>query len=303
MKKLFNKFIYALAPMAGVTDFAFRQICADFGADMVVTEMISVKALENKSFKTEKMLREESSCIRCCQLFGHETNSIEKALNTSLFDHFDFIDFNCGCPAPKIVKNNDGSAMMRDLTKTRKVISSLVKNSKKPVSVKFRLGIEDNINYLEFGKMCEECGVSFITLHARTREQGYAGEVEKSAYKTLIETVKIPVFWSGDILTIEDVEFARSIGCAGVMIGRNSMGNPEIFSKLKNIQPPYSKKEAIKKHLELLKTYYRTEKTLVAYFKKHLMWYVKSTNQATATKLKILEFTTLKQIEDLIETL
>ncbi len=303
MKKLFNKFIYALAPMAGVTDFAFRKICADFGADMVVTEMISVKALENKSFKTEKMLREEAKAIKCCQLFGHDTEAIKKALNTNLFDEFDYIDFNCGCPAPKIVKNNDGSAMMRDINKTKEVISSLVQNSKKPVSVKFRLGIEDKINYVEFGKMCEECGVSFITLHARTREQGYAGSVDKSAYENLIKNVNIPVFWSGDISTRADVEYAKKIGCAGVMIGRSSMGNPEIFSKLKNIAPPYSKKEAIQKHLELLKTYYRTEKTLVAYFKKHLMWYVKSTNCATATKLKILEFTTLKQIEDLIETL
>ena len=303
MKMKFNKFIYALAPMAGVTDFAFRKICADFGADMVVTEMISVKALENKSFKTEKMLREESSCIKCCQLFGHEVESIEKAFKTNLFDKFDVIDFNCGCPAPKIVKNKDGSAMMKDIENTKKIISALVENSKKPVSVKFRLGIDNVENYLEFAKMCEECGVAFLTLHARTREQGYAGTVDKSAYKKLIETVNIPVFWSGDILTKQDAEYAKSIGCAGVMIGRNAMGNPEIFSTLKGIETPYSKKEAILKHLELLKTYFRTEKTLVAYFKKHLMWYVKSMINATQTKIKILEFTTLKQIEELIESL
>lgn len=299
----FDKFIIALAPMAGVTDFAFRKICADFGADMVVSEMISVKALENKNFKTEKMLREESSAIRCCQLFGHESESIEKALTTKIFDHFDVIDFNCGCPAPKIVKNNDGSAMMKDIENSRKVISSLVNYSNKPVSVKFRLGIENTNNYIEFGKMCEECGVSFITLHARTREQGYSGEVDKSAYKKLINAVNIPVFWSGDIKTKEDVEFAKSIGCAGVMIGRHAMGNPEIFSQLKNINSPYSKKEAIIKHLELLKTYFRTEKTLVSYFKKHLMWYVKNQNCATLTKLKILEFNTLKEVEDLIKEL
>lgn len=299
----FNKFIIALAPMAGVTDFAFRKICADFGADMVVSEMISVKALENRNFKTEKMLREEATCLRCCQLFGHEVESIEKALASKLFEPFDVIDFNCGCPAPKIVKNNDGSAMMRNIKKTKEVINALVKNSNKPVSVKFRLGIEDNINYIEFAKMCEDCGVSFITLHARTREQGYAGTVDKSAYEKLIKSVKIPVFWSGDINTVEDMEYAKSIGCAGVMIGRASMGNPEIFSTLKNQTPPYSKKEAIKKHLELLKTYFRSEKTLVSYFKKHLMWYVKSTNCATSTKLKILEFSTLKEVEDLIENL
>jgi len=303
MKNLFDKFIYALAPMAGVTDFAFRKICAEFGADMVVTEMISVKALENKNFKTEKMLREESNAIRCCQLFGHEVESFEKLFASKLVNDFDIIDINCGCPAPKIVKNNDGSAMMKNIENSRAVISTLVKKSGKPVSVKFRLGIDNNINYLEFAKMCEDVGVSFLTLHARTREQGYAGTVDKNAYKELISHVNIPVFWSGDIKTKEDVEFAKSIGCAGVMIGRESMGNPEIFSMLKGIEPPYSKKQAIINHLNLLKTYFRTEKTLVAYFKKHLMWYVKNMKCATEIKLKILEFTTLKQVEDLLETI
>lgn len=303
MEYKFEKFIIALAPMAGVTDFAFRKICSDFGADMVVTEMISIKALENNSKRTEKMLREDADCIKCCQLFGHDIPAIEKTLKNPMFEKFDIIDFNCGCPAPKIVKNNDGSAMMRDINETEKVISALVQNSKKPVSIKFRLGIDDNINYIEFAKMCEKCGVAFLTLHARTREQGYAGTVDKEAYKTLIENVNIPVFWSGDIKTKEDVEFAKSIGCSGVMIGRHAMGNPEIFSELKGTKPPYSKKQAIINHLELLKGYYRNEQTLVAYFKKHLMWYVKSQINATNTKIKILEFTTLKEIEDLIESI
>lgn len=302
MEMKFGKFIIALAPMAGVTDFAFRKICSDFGADMVVTEMVSLKALEHDSPRTEKMLREESSkSIKCCQVFGHDVQSIIKAFSTKLFDNFDVIDFNCGCPAPKIVKNSDGSAMMKNIEFSRFVISNLVKYSPKPVSVKFRLGIDNQINYLEFGKMCEECGVSFLTLHARTREQGYSGEVDKSAYKKLVESVKIPVFWSGDIASIEDVEYAKSIGCAGVMIGRNALGNPEIFSTLKGSKIPYSKKEAIKKHLELLKTYYSNERTLVAYFKKHLMWYVKSMDNATAIKLKILQFSTLKEIEEVID--
>ena len=281
----FKKFTFALAPMAGVTDFAFRKICADFGADMVVTEMISLKALEHKNFRTEKMLREESNAIKCCQLFGHDVNSIEKAFNNYDFRDFDVIDFNCGCPAPKIVKNKDGSAMMSDIENSRKVISALVKLCRKPVSVKFRLGINGINNYIDFAKMCEECGVSFLTLHARTREQGYAGNVDKSAYETLVKNVKIPVFWSGDIATKADVEFAKSIGCAGVMIGRNALGNPEIFANLKG------------------KTYFKSEKTLVAYFKKHLMWYVKSSKNASLIKLKILEFTTLEQIEDLISKL
>ncbi len=301
MKINFNKFIIALAPMAGVTDFAFRKICADFGADMVVSEMISIKALEHNSKTSQKMLREESKSIRAVQLFGHDKESIEKVLSSDLLKDFDIIDFNCGCPAPKIVKNNDGCAMMRDIEKTKEVISTLVKFSNKPVSVKFRLGIDGIENYIVFGKMCEQAGVSFITLHARTREQGYAGLVDKTAYKKLIDNVNIPVFWSGDIKTKEDVDYAKSIGCAGVMIGRNAIGNPEIFSILKGHEPPYSKKGAIKTHLEMLKSYYKTERTLVSYFKKHLMWYVKSTNNATLLKQQILQFTTLQQIESVID--
>lgn len=300
MKINFNKFIIALAPMAGITDFAFRKICADFGADMVVSEMISVKALEHNSKTSQKMLREESKSLRAVQLFGHEKESLIKVISSDILKDFDIIDFNCGCPAPKIVKNNDGSAMMRDIGKTREIISALVKFSNRPVSVKFRLGIDGDINYIQFGKMCEQAGVSFITLHARTREQGYAGAVDKTAYKKLVESVRIPVFWSGDIMTKDDVEYAKSIGCAGVMIGRNAIGNPEIFSILKEINPPYSKKDAVKTHLELLKSYYKTERTLVSYFKKHLMWYVKSTNNATLLKQQILQYTTLEQIESLI---
>lgn len=302
MKLKFDKFIIALAPMAGVTDFAFRKICADFGADMVVTEMISLKAFEHSSKQTEKMLREEANAIRGCQVFFHDA-SIAHLIADKRFDKFDFIDLNCGCPAPKIVKNKDGSAMMKDIESTREVISALIKSTSKPVSVKFRLGFNDNQNYIEFAKMCENCGASFLTLHARTREQGYAGVVDKSAYKKLVSAVDIPVFWSGDIATKQDVEFAKSIGCAGVMIGRHAMGNPEIFSSLKGITPPYSKKQAIQTHLELLKTYFRTEATLVAYFKKHLMWYVKSTPLATETKLKIMQFTTLTEIENLLKQL
>ena len=289
--------------MAGVTDFAFRKICADFGADMVVSEMISLKALYNHSAITSKMLREDSSAIRCCQIFTHEADIVKPVFDAESFKNFDIIDLNCGCPAPKIVKNKDGCAMMSDLQNSKKVISALVENCHKPVSVKFRLGINGQENYLEFAKMCKECGVQFLTLHARTREQGYAGKVDKSAYKKLIDAVKIPVFWSGDIISIEDANFAKQIGCAGVMIGRAALGNPEIFSLLKGTTPPYSKKQAIINHLELLKTYFKTEKTLVAYFKKHLMWYVRASKNATQIKQEILHFENLAQIEELINNL
>lgn len=302
MKKKFkfNKFIYALAPMAGVTDFAFRKICAKLGADLVVTEMISVKALQYNNRITKKMIREEAGCLKAIQLFGHDPDAVANVVASGILDDFDIIDFNCGCPAKKIVSNNDGSAMMRDIEHTRKVLTALRQNTSKPVSVKFRLGIDDNQNYLEFAKMCEQVGVDFITLHARTREQGYSGEVDISAYKKLIDSVNIPVIWSGDISTPEQVKYAKSIGCAGVMIGRASLGEPEIFCKLKKRAFTESKKQLILEHLDCVREYFDTDDNAFSYFKKHLLWYVKSSQNATELKRQICAFTSIEQMYDFI---
>ena len=278
MKKKFKfkKFIYALAPMAGVTDFAFREICSDFGADMVVTEMISAKALEYNNARTQKMLKETSSCIKAVQLFAHDPKAVAKVVSSGILAAFDIIDFNCGCPAKKIVGNNDGSAMMRNIESTKKVLQAVRSNTSKPISVKFRLGIDDNINYIEFAKMCEEVGVDFLTLHARTREQGYSGEVDKDAYSKLINSVNIPVIWSGDIQTYKDVKYAKEIGCAGVMIGREALGNPEIFARLKHKKVNISKQQVVLKHLDLMREYFASDDATFSYFKKHLLWYLKN---------------------------
>lgn len=289
MKKKFKfkKFIYALAPMAGVTDFSFREICSTLGADMVVSEMISAKALEYNNSRTQKMLKETSSCLKSVQLFGHDPKAVAKVVSSGILNNFDIIDFNCGCPAKKIVGNNDGSAMMRDIEKTRKVLQALRDNTTKPISVKFRLGIDDNINYIQFAKMCEDVGVDFITLHARTREQGYSGEVDKSAYKTLIDSVTIPVIWSGDIQTSKDVTYAKSIGCAGVMIGREALGNPEIFAKLKRKKTTLNKQQIVLKHLNDMREYFGSDDATFSYFKKHLLWYLKNYKNATELKKQV----------------
>ena len=142
IKFKFKKFIYALAPMAGVTDFSFREICSNLGADLVVSEMISAKALEYNNARTQKMLKETSSCLKAVQLFGHDANAVGKVVASGILNQFDIIDFNCGCPAKKIVGNNDGSAMMRNLNNTRKVLQAVRDNTSKPISVKFRLGID-----------------------------------------------------------------------------------------------------------------------------------------------------------------
>lgn len=304
MKKLFDKFIIALAPMAGVTDFAFRKICADFGADMVVTEMISAKAFDHDSKKTIKMLFEANhKAKKCVQLFGHETKPIENIIKSGVLDGFDIIDLNCGCPAPKIVKNHEGSFLMQNIENAEKIITAIRKSTDKPISVKFRLGINGQNNFLEFGKMCEKCGVDFVTLHARTREQQYAGTVDTSAYKQLVDSLNIPVFWSGDILTKEDVEYAKSIGCAGVMIARGALGSPEIFANLKGKKLPYSKKEAVKLHFNLMREYLKNDKVCFNYFKKHLAWYMKNLKNASDLKRQAVSVTSIDETIKLIDNL
>jgi len=303
-KKIFKNFIISLAPMAGVTDFAFRKICADFGADMVTTEMISAKAFEHDSKKTIEMLKEEKhKAIKCIQIFGHEEDAIENIIKSGALDKFDVIDFNCGCPAPKIVKNKEGSFLLSDINKAEKLIQTIRKSTKKPISVKFRLGINDKINFIEFGKMCEKNGVDFLILHARTREQQYAGVVDKQAYIQLVNAVKIPVIWSGDIKTKEDVEYAKSIGCKGVMIGRNALGNPEIFSRLKNKKQPYNKKEVIKLHLNLIENHLKNDKVTFNYFKKHLAWYCKNLKNSSELRMSIMSVTSLDEMKTIIENL
>ena len=293
--------MYILAPMAGVTDFAFRKICADFGADMVVSEMISAKALEYNNARTQKMLREDAPCLKAVQLFGHDPKGVEKVVSSGILSKFDIIDFNCGCPAKKIVGNNDGSAMMRDIENTRKVLAALRSSTDKPISVKFRLGIDDNINYIEFAKMCEEVGVDFITLHARTREQGYSGEVDVSAYKKLIDNISLPLIWSGDIKSSKDVKYAKEIGCAGVMIGREALGNPEIFAKLKYKKTDKAKKDVILEHLNNLREYYHNDETTFSYFKKHLLWYLKNHLNASELKKEVCFMINLQQMYNFIE--
>lgn len=297
----FKKFIYALAPMAGVTDFAFREICCRFGADMVVTEMISAKALEYNNKRTQKMLKESSTCLKSVQLFGHDSVAVAKVVKSGILANFDIIDFNCGCPAKKIVSNKDGSAMMSDINNTRQVLLAVRQNTSKPLSVKFRLGINNNTNYIEFARMCQDVGVDFITLHARTREQGYSGEVDKAAYKQLIESVSIPVIWSGDIANCKDVKYAKDIGCAGVMIGREALGNPEIFSKLKRRKITISKKEIVLEHLNKMHEYLGSDDAVFSYFKKHLLWYLKHYPNATELKKQVCFMTNLQEMRNFIE--
>ena len=292
-----------LSPMAGVTDFAFRALANKYGADLTISEMVSAKAIAMHNAKTYDLLHYlKSESPKAVQLFGHEPKALEKAAQDAHLASFDIIDFNCGCPAPKIVSNGDGCALMANIDLARQCITSLVQHASKPVSVKFRLGINNVENYIEFGKMCEECGVSFVTLHPRTREQGYSGQADYEAVKKLKSILHIPVVLSGDVKDKTSLEKAWATGADGVMIGRASMGKPWIFNELKNKNIPNAKIVA-KKHLDLLAAHYKNEQYLVPYFRKHLAWYVSGNDNATKLKNEIFHINNLNQLKIFIKNI
>ena len=201
-----------LAPMAGVTDVAFRSICIDFGADAGVTEMVSAKALSYDNEKTsDLLLTAPNEKIKIVQLFGHEPEIMAKICASSYLDKFDIIDINMGCPAPKIVGNGDGSALMKDIGLARQIVESCVQATNKPITVKFRSGYtKDSINAVEFAKMCEEAGAKAITVHGRTREQMYGGKVDLDIIRSVKHSVSIPVIASGDVVDKESFDYTMS---------------------------------------------------------------------------------------------
>ena len=224
-----------LAPMASVTDKPFRTLCKMLGVGLKYTEMVSVKGLYYKSKKTEQLL-DTSEIERPCavQLFGHEPEIFRSVLKGGVLDKFDIIDINMGCPAPKIVKNGDGSALMKNLDLARDIIKACVESTNKPVTVKFRKGFyKSDDKLVEFAKMCQESGASAITIHPRTREDMFSGSVNLEDIKKVKQNVSIPVIGNGDVVDLETYYKMAKI-CDGVMIGREALKKPEIFFEINN---------------------------------------------------------------------
>lgn len=281
-----------LAPMAGFSDLAFRYMCLKAGAGLAVTEMVSAKALSYKNKKTEDLLFSlDGESPKAVQIFGHEPEIMAEACRNPLLEKFDIIDINMGCPAPKIITNNDGSALLKNFELAEKIIRACVNATDKPITVKFRIGFYDGENVaVEFAKMCERAGASAITVHGRTTKQGYSGTVDYNTIAEVKKAVKIPVIANGDCRSLEDYEKILKITNAdGVMIGRASLGQPEIFTEILTGKISNADKlEQIKWHYETMLKFY-PERYVVLYMRSHLAQYLKGKYKNSKALVEILK--------------
>ncbi len=303
-----------LAPMAGVTDKAFRQITKPFGPGLMYTEMVSGKGLLYKNKKTEKLLDvSENEGIVATQLFGHDPEIIAETALSAQENGAMIIDINMGCPAPKIVNNGDGSALMKFPELAGRIIAETKKKISIPLTVKFRSGWdEDNINAVDFAKIAEENGADAITIHGRTRKQFYSGQADLDIIKSVKSAVTIPVIGNGDINSGKSAKnMLDYTGCDAIMIGRASQGNPWIFREINHFQdtsselPPPSIDEKISlmlKHLDLL-IEYKGDRIGVLEARKHMAWYLKGVKRGPAMRELINKASTKTEMVNIITSI
>lgn len=278
-----------LSPMAGYTDVGLREICAMCGADLTVTEMVSAKGLVYQPEKKIALLqRSKKEKIASCQLFGNDPIMMVEALKHQQVEQFDIIDINMGCPAPKIIKNKEGSYLLKDFDTASKLVDKLSTSTSKPITCKMRIGFKnDDIVATDFAKMLEDSGAKAICVHGRTTEQGYMGEPNLEEIKKVKQVVKIPVFGNGNIVDKKSYMRMLETGVDGVMIGRGALGNPFIFCDLLDIERPNIENPALLQ-IEIMEKFVE-ERILVFELRKSLCYYCNKEQKLTLMKIDNLK--------------
>ena len=303
----------ALAPMAGVTDLAFRTICRGFGAGLTYTEMVSAKALVYKDMKTRALLLlGEDEHPAGAQIFGSDAGCMAEAAALALeISNADFIDINMGCPVGKVVKSGDGSALMRDPDKAAAILEAVVKSVSCPVTVKIRKGWDKgSVNAAEFAKMAESAGVSAIAVHGRTRAQMYSGKADWNTIREVKNAVSIPVLANGDVYEPADAErILKYTGADMAMIGRGALGNPWIFRQtgalLGGLPLPPGPTVAERATTALrqfeIAAKHKGERVACLEARKHFAWYLRGVAHSGYAKAQISKAVTMDDLRDIAE--